>query len=136
MYRDAQARTSAVFPVVFPPLGIAKLIRKTQWALSLRLRYRPDDDEESRAGRVNPTEITFVQLLFLVLYIILLLCIVHRFRYTYVHYNSVASSALVKYAIVVYYILVLYILYLRTQEQYIHIYTIKFTSPIKSGAGW
>lgn len=87
--------------------------------MSLRLRYRPDDDEESHARRVNPTEIMFVQLLFLVIYIILLLCIIHRFKYTYVHYNSVASSALVKYAIVI-----LYTIHLRTHQSSTHTYII------------
>lgn len=55
--------------------NITKLMRKTQWALSLRQRYRPyDAGEESRARRVNPTETTFVQLFyFLVLYVIIIL---------------------------------------------------------------
>lgn len=51
-HRHTQPSAAAVFPVELP-LGIAKLIRKTQWALFLRLRYRPVEDEESRARRVK-----------------------------------------------------------------------------------
>lgn len=49
----------SLLPVEFPPLGIAKLIQKTQWALSPRLR---SVIARSAAGNrvpapVNPTEI-------------------------------------------------------------------------------
>lgn len=112
----------------FPPLGIAKLIRKTQWALSLRLRYRPDDDEESRARRVNPTEITFVQLLFSVLYIYILYCyyVLYRFKYTYVYiiiaWLHVGISKIRHRRV----LCTIYFIPTYTSEQYVHIYNIKF----------